>query len=407
MTSEVIVNSTIPARATSKPANHLPSRLQPQENIRPMMTDSPSVWHSTHRRWPHLALWAFVMIATAGAARVNAQTVVMRVLAADATLEATLGQVTASGKAGPDGIARAVLNAVDAAPTAELVVVVYVDQCGTNWRAVLVERTIDVPPPNPGCVRREIPGAFVVRRITSLNIDVTGSAPTLLIRQGPPPESWLAGVKGSTVERFIPPAGLMVFGGGGIGRVKNVVSLFCGDVVDCSGDSWRPTFTGGVTFWLTPYIGAIGSYTAPLESTTTGSGARYRFNSEFATELLTVSGAVGVPVRRVRLFGHIGLNFHRGRFTTIQTTDPVTVTVEGEPFVLQGGTQTFDYETSGWGWIWGGGAEIWVTSPLAIYTELTFIGIKGDDRRGGEFAVNDTMRALVAGVRYRLGRSGR
>ena len=48
-----------------------------------MMTDSPSVWHSIPRRWPYLALWAFVMIATAGAARVNAQTVVMRVLAAD------------------------------------------------------------------------------------------------------------------------------------------------------------------------------------------------------------------------------------------------------------------------------------------------------------------------------------
>lgn len=371
-----------------------------------MMTDSPSVWHSTPPRWPRPALWALVMIATAGMGRVNAQTVVMRGLAADATLEATLGQVTASGKAGPDGVARAVLNAVDAAPTAELVVVVYVDQCGTNWRAVLVERTTDVPPPNPGCIRREIPGAFVVRRITSLNIDVTGSAPTLLIRQGPPPESWLAGVKGSTVERFIPPAGLMVFGGAGIGRVKNVVSLFCGDVVDCSGDSWRPTFTGGVTFWLTPYIGAIGSYTAPLESTTTGSGGRFRFNSEFATELLTVSGAVGVPVRRVRLFGHVGLNFHRGRFTTIQTTDPATVTVDGEPFVLQGGTQTFDYETSGWGWVWGGGAEIWATSPLAIYTELKFIGIKGDDRRGGEFTVNDTMRVFLAGVRYRLGRFG-
>ena len=372
-----------------------------------MMTDSPSVWHSAPRRWPYLALWALVMIATAGAGRGNAQTVVMRVLAADATLEATLGQVTASGKAGPDGIARAVLNAVDAAPTAELVVVVYVDQCGTNWRAVLVERTIDVPPPNPGCIRREIPGAFVVRRITSLNIDVTGSAPTLLIRQGPPPESWLEGVKGSSVERFIPPAGLMVFGGGGFGRVKNVVSLFCGDVADCSGDSWRPTFTGGVTFWLTPYIGAIGSYTAPLESTTTGSGARFRFNSEFATELLTVSGAVGVPVRRVRLFGHAGLNYHRGRFTTIQTTDPATVTVDGEPFVLQGGTQTFDYETSGFGWIWGGGAEIWATSPLAIYAELKFIGIKGDDRRGGEFTVDDTMRVFLAGVRYRLGRFGR
>ena len=84
-----------------------------------------------------------------------------------------------------------------------------------------------------------------------------------------------------------------------------------------------------------------------------------------------------------------------------------TVTVDGEPFVLEGGTQTFDYETSGWGWIWGGGAEIWATSPLAIYAELKFVGIKGDDRRGGEFTVDDTMRAFVAGVRYRLGRFGR
>ena len=370
-----------------------------------MITDSASVWHSHLGARLCQALAVLALVATAGGTTAAAQTVVMKKIAADGTLEATLGQATATGKAGADGVARVTLNAVDAAPTAELVVQVYVDQCGTNWRAVLVERTIEAPAPNPGCIRREIQGTFVVRRITSLNIDVTGSAPTLLIRQGPTPDSWLAGEQAPQSARYRPPTGLIVFGGGGMGRISDAVDLFCGDVVDCSGKSWRPTFAGGVNFWITPYVGAIASYTKPSEVTANGTGNRFRFDSELDAEILTISGAVGAPVRRARLYGHVGLNYHRARLTTIQTTDPATVTVDGEPFALNGGTQTMNFETNGWGWVWGGGVEIWATNPLAIYTELTFAGLKGSD--GGEVNINDSVMVFVAGIRYRLGRSGR
>jgi opacity protein-like surface antigen len=372
-----------------------------------MNTDSPSVWRPARGAWHRKTAAAVALSAAVGAGPAAAQTVVMKGVTPEATLEAVLGQATATSKAGADGIARATLNALDAAPTAELVAVVYVDSCDANYRVVIVERTSEPPAANPGCTRREIAGAFVVRRITSLNIDVTGTAPALLIRQGPTPESWFAGPRAPGVERFQPPTGLIVFGGGGLARIRDAVSLFCGDLANCSGKTTRPALTGGVTFWFSPYVGAIASYTKPAEITASGSGSRFRFDSDLDAEVLAVSGAVGVPVRRVRLFGHVGMNYHRARFTTNQTTDPTTVTVDGEDVVLPGGTQTFDFETTGWGWIWGGGAEIWVTAPLAIYTELSFAGLKGDDRSGGEVNIDDTATMFMVGVRFRLGRFGR
>ena len=372
-----------------------------------MNTDSPSVWRPRRGAWNRTTAAAILLSATIGAGQAAAQTVVMKGLTPDTTLEAVLGKATATSKAGADGIARATLDAVDAAPTAELVAVVYVDSCDKNYRVVIVERSSEAPPPNPGCTRREITGAFVVRRITSLNIDATGSAPTMLIRQGPTPESWFVGRQAPEAERYQPPTGLIVFGGGGLMRIRDAVSLFCGDVADCSGKTTRPAFTGGVTFWFSPYVGVIASYTKPAEIKASGTGNRFRFDSDMDAEVLAVSGAVGVPVRRARLFAHLGMNYHRARFTTVQTTDPSTVTVDGEEVVLPGGTQTFDFETTGWGWIFGGGAEIWVSEPLAIYTELKFAGIKGDDRSGGEVNINDKSTMFFVGLRFRLGRMGR
>jgi opacity protein-like surface antigen len=371
-----------------------------------MNTDSPSVWRPTRGAWCRKTAAAIILTGTVGAAQAAAQTVVMKGLTPETTVEAVLGQATATSKAGADGVARATLNAIDAAPTAELVAVVYLDSCDKNYRVVLVERTSEAPVPNPGCTRREIPGAFVLRRITSLNIDVTGAVPALLIRQGPTPASWFAGPREQDTERFQPPTGLIVFGGGGLTRIRDAVSLFCGDLSDCSGNTTRPAFTGGVTFWFSPYVGVIASYTKPAEITASGRGSRFQFESDLDAEVLAVSGAVAVPVRRVRLFGHVGMNYHRARFTTIQTTDPATVTVDGEEVVLPGGTQTFDFETTGWGWVWGGGAEVWVSNPLAIYSELRFAGLKGDDRSGGEVNINDTATMFMVGVRFRLGRTG-
>jgi hypothetical protein len=350
--------------------------------------------------WLASAALVIILVATPAAA----QTVVMRGLAPGSTLEAVLRDARAAGTAGADGVASATLNVIDASPKAELVVIVHVDNCGTTMRVVLVERSLESPTPGPNCTRRDVSGAFVVRRVTSLAIDATGTTPSLLIRQGPPPSSWFAGPAEERRERFIPPAGLMVHGGGGVGKIDDAVSLFCGTATQCSGKSTRAAFKGGVAFWLTPYVGAFGNYVKLADVTAAGSGSRYRFDSQLDTEVLSAAGAVGGPIGRVRLYGHVGVNYHRALFSTGQTTDPVTVTVNDAPFVLEGGTQRFEFETSGWGWVFGGGAEIWAMGPFAIYTEIEWAALKGDDRNGGEPTINDKLTLFVVGLRYRLGR---
>jgi opacity protein-like surface antigen len=358
--------------------------------------------------WLASAALVGVLSATLGALQASAQTVVMRALKPGDTLEATLRDATATGKVGADGIATATLNAIDASPKAELVVNVHVDNCGTTWRVVLVERSLESPSPGPGCARRDVPGAFVIRRVTSLAIDASGATPSLLIRQGPPPSSWFAGPSTAQPrDRFIPPAGLMVHGAGGVGKISDAVALFCGDATQCSGKSSQAALKAGVAFWLTPYVGAFGNYVKLTDVTATGSGNRFRFDSLLDAEVLSVAGGAGAPVGRVRLYGFVGLNYHRALFSTGQTTDPVTVTVNDQPFILEGGTQRFEFETSGWGWVFGGGAEIWAMGPLAIYTEFEWSKLKGDDRNGGEPTINDKMTLFVVGVRYRLGLGGR
>ena len=157
-----------------------------------MSTDSLTLF-LTPRAWLRRSVLLSVLLATVGIGSASAQTISVRNVAPGAGLEATLGQATASGKADATGVASVTLNAVEGGtPPAEIVVVVYVDACGTDWRVVLVERTSEAPPPVPGCTRRDVTGAFVLRRITSLGIDVSGTSPSLLIRQGPLPSSWLA-----------------------------------------------------------------------------------------------------------------------------------------------------------------------------------------------------------------------
>ncbi|HYN07021.1 MAG TPA: hypothetical protein VES67_06500 [Vicinamibacterales bacterium] len=362
----------------------------------------------TSSAWLRRSLLLSALLATINIGSASAQTISVKNVAPDAGLEVTLGQATASGKADATGVASVTLNALEGGTTAaEMVVVVHVDACGTNWRVVLVERTSEAPPPVAGCTRREIQGAFVLRRMTSLGIDVSGTSPNLLIRQGPLPASWVTGENVTERTGFEPPTGLIVFGGGGLVRFKDAVLLFCGNVSQCTGKSSRPGFEGGVVFWITPYVGAVATYKKAAEVKADGSGNQFRFESGLDAEVLSIAGAVGGPVGRVRLYGQVGLNYHRAQFSTTQTTEPRTVTVDGAPVVLAGGTQTLEFQTTGWGWLFGGGAEIWITTPLAIYTDITWAGLKGDDRNGGEPIIDERVTSIMAGIRFRLGRLGR
>jgi hypothetical protein len=371
-----------------------------------MKRDSPTLYSTSAARRRTSILTA--LFAALGLGSASAQTISVKNVAPGAGLEATLGQATASGKADATGVASVTLNALEGGPTApEIVVVVHVDACGTDWRVVLVERTSDAPPPVPGCTRRDVPGAFVLRRITSLGIDVSGTSPSLLIRQGPLPAGWVMGETTTERSGFEPPNGLIVFGGGGLAHFKDPVRLFCGNTAACSGKLTRPGFEGGVVFWFNPYIGAVATYKKGAEVKATGSGTNFRFDSGLDAEVLTIGGAVGGPVGRARLYGQAGLDYHRAQVSTTQTNDSRTVTVDGQPVVLAGGTQTFEFQTTGWGWQFGGGAEIWVTTPIAIYADVTWAALKGDDRNGGEPVINDRVTTLMAGIRFRLGRMGR
>jgi hypothetical protein len=81
----------------------------------------------------------------------------------------------------------------------------------------------------------------------------------------------------------------------------------------------------------------------------------------------------------------------------IYTVDDVTTTIPG-------GSQTFQLRTGGWGWLFGGGLEVWVSSRFGVYGEFTYTELKGDNLDLGEGSINDRLFLIFGGVRVHLGR---
>ena len=66
--------------------------------------------------------------------------------------------------------------------------------------------------------------------------------------------------------------------------------------------------------------------------------------------------------------------------------DPQTLSVDGLPVVVPGGTQVFKLETDGWSWMWAGGGEFWL-SPIAADLGRVLVGEargRRDGRRRGQ-----------------------
>jgi hypothetical protein len=113
--------------------------------------------------WRLLA-WAGAFQIIAGSGIAFAQTVIVRGVPADASVEVFVN-TSAAGAARADGTgdARVPLDLTAATGKTETEVYVHVDACGAMWRVLLVEAPVLPPPPEPGCERRDVSGLLTGR----------------------------------------------------------------------------------------------------------------------------------------------------------------------------------------------------------------------------------------------------
>ena len=352
--------------------------------------------------WRPLVAAAVVIVVWAAAAA--AQTVIVTKAPPGATVELVVNSGLA-GTATADASGQATLPFTvplrDGKTESDTYV--FVEYCDKLRRVILIE---------PGmqgfqggeCVRREVAGVYVVRKVTTMVVDVSEAAPAVLLRQGPAPPAWLT----DEVDRprtgkpaNAPSRGLYGFVGGGISSFLNPVTVACGNE-DCAGSTKPGTFTVGATFWLTPYAAIEGSYLKPASIRLTAESDSYGFVSTLETDLLTMVGKFGVPLAYLRPYGFGGLTFSRASWVTNQTMVDRTITIDDVETVIPGGTQTFRLYTQGWTWIVGGGVEVPVSKRVSIYGEGGRAGIKGDDRQNGEGTIDDRALYIVGGIRIRI-----
>lgn len=318
----------------------------------------------------------------AGAAIATAQTVMIRNAPPKGTIEVVFNADTVA-TAAADQAGEATLK-FDIAPGAardEIDANVFVDVCADNLRRVIiVERGQPVAPQPAGCDRRDTGALFLVRRVSTLIVNVGGTLPTVVLRQGP------VRVGPPRIRRA--PRGLVVFGGGGVSSSRDLELMACGNVAECSGDRSGVAYTGGAAVWFTRYLAAEVAYIRPSTGEASGSGADFNFNTTLEGHVTTMAGKVGVPLGPVRLYGQFGTNYHRLTFSTTQTSGDLS--------------QRFDLRTSGWGWNFGGGGEVWITPVFGLYGEFDRLALKGSARDGAEGTMDDRSTAFFFGARIRI-----
>jgi hypothetical protein len=363
--------------------------------------------------WRPLAYAAALTLIVAGGVA-TAQTVVVTNAPPGSTIELALNAETiGSAKADPGGQATLAVNLADHGGKTETDVRVYVDICSSLRRVVLVERGLQPAPPGETCARRELIDLLLLRQVTSLVVEVKETNPAVWVRQGPVPPAWLRqGSEEVTAARNarVLPVGFVLFGGGGFTKFRDAVAVSCGSMADCAGDLTGAAYTGGAEFWFTRFLSAEATYLKPSDVTATGEGGYYRFHSILDAHIFTFAGKLGIQAGPVRIYGKGGATYHRALSSTMETIDDRTVTI-GDPTVgdtteeiVKGGTQVFELETSGWGWMFGGGLEGWVSPTLALYAEGGYDKIRGGDRSNGEGLIRDRVIYILTGIRVHLGR---
>ena len=328
-----------------------------------------------------LALAGVVSAMLAGSA--SAQTVVVRGLPSGGAAELVQGGATVPGTADADGDATLQGSLSDPGDTR---ITIFVDTCEQVRRVVLVPRDGAAPPPPEGCARAAVPGVFVVRPVSTIVVNLSGANPTVLLRQGP------FDFRRTQRRGVEPPAGLMVFGGGGYSRLHEAFDLACGDVSECIGENSGVAFGGGVAFWFTPYAGIEASYVKPKRTLTEGAIANSLFRSTLEPHVLMFQAKLGVPAGRFRFYGQGGATWHRASITNIQDS-------------VDGIEDRVELRTNGWGWTFGGGAEAWLAPAVALYVEGGRAALKGGGvETGGEGKLDERMTYAIAGLRISLNR---
>ena len=339
-----------------------------------------------HRAWRLPALAAMLNVCL-GVGVAAGQTVIVRKAPTGSRVDVVVNAATvATTTVDAAGDAKVDFDLVKAAGKPEIDANVFLDTCDTVRHVVIVERDRLPLAPEAGCTRRQISGVFWVRTVNSIVIDAGGANPTLLLIKG-----WYS-LDPDTPDRprTASLGGLEVFGGGGFGAFRDVRALACGNVTPCGGHDSGLGYTAGATYWFGRFVAAEGSYLKPGKVTANGSGEGYSFDSSLDADMLMLVGKGGVPIGPVKLYGLGGLNYHEARSRTTQTID--------------GASQTIEYQTQGWSWLWGGGLDAWIAGRVALYFEGRFAEINGKPIRGGQLEIDDTLKIIVVGVRIRVGR---
>jgi hypothetical protein len=348
------------------------------------------------------SLAALLHVFTAGVA--DAQTVAVTRAAAGSAVEIVFnGTKVGSAVADASGVASVDINKLSDAGK-ELSVRLALDLCKDLVRVQMIDAGV-MTPPEAGCTRKDISGLYVTRRVTSFVIDVSQPAPAVWVAQGPAPGPWLnpnAPAGGEGRGYGVLPKGLVLGGGAGLAMFKNAVTDSCGNVTGCARDSGKWGLTAAAAVWLTPWLAAEVGIVNPLNVKVTGSGTGFHFTRTLETHVLSIVGKVGATAGPARIYGFAGPNYHWIQSNTSETIDESTIAVGDTTVTIPGGTQNFGFSAPGWGWLFGGGVEIWAKRRFAIYGEGGWIPLKENNEFGGEAKINDRMIYLVGGIRIHV-----
>ena len=354
---------------------------------------------------------AAIALLALGAGTASAQTVFVRHAPASRVIDVVVNRAPAGkGTADEDGNAKIPISLSTAAGKPAMDANVFVDICADLTRVLVEEGGTTPPAPGVGCERRDVQGLYAVKAESTLVVNVGGATPSMLLIQGsytPPKPSEERPEGASDEPRPHRPAstGLALYAGGALTKVRDVVANACGNVADCTADDAGLGYAVGGVVWITKWLGAEAGYLRPSQLRATRTTDPLHFDMRMRTDLVIVAGKVAVPAGPVRIFGTFGADYHQATQDTSETVTTQTITqADGTTITVPGGTQTFQVKTKGWSYVYGGGGEVWVSHPLALYGEFNVISVKGDATGGTGGRLNDRFTSLTFGVGVRIGR---